>query len=130
MNQMTRQLVTVIVLLLVLTGLGFLVSKYDVSKLRTGTSTSQSTKDVKPVSYQGETGKTVLELLQRNHKVDTRDSSIGTLITGIDGVANVQTSATNGKAWIYYVDDQQGISAPNEAQTQDGQTVEWRYESY
>ncbi len=127
MNQVTRQAVTVIVTLLVLIGLGVAADNYNAKHPgTTGTQTqSQAQNQTASISYSGQDGKTVLELLQGNHKVETKDSSYGTFVTSIDGKAG-----TDNAAWIYYVDGKQGTVGANEAQTTHEQTIEWRYETF
>ncbi len=125
MKPLYRQIVTVVILLLVLVGLGAASGKIAVKKPAATTTTQTSTTKPQAISYQGEDGKTVLELLQRNHRVETKDSSFGTFVTAVDGV-----SQTDNSFWLYYVDGKAGEAAADKTTTQNNQTVEWRYESF
>lgn len=91
----------------------------------TPTTSQTSTTTIRPISYKGENGKSVLELLKRDHSVETIDSSFGVFVRSIDGVA-----AQESAAWIFYVDGAIAEGAADKAITQDGQTVEWRYETF
>jgi hypothetical protein len=122
MNQLYRQGIIILATLLVLIGLGALTSqwaqKYPISA-------STQSKVTKTVIYQGEDNKTALELLQKSHQVEVTESSIGTFVKSIDGI-----SQTENAYWLYYIDGQPGEVAADKAVTKNGQTVEWRYESF
>jgi hypothetical protein len=124
MKPLYRQIITVVVLLLVLVGLGVASSNLS-SKHQTPTTSATATTKPQTISYQGEDGKNALELLQRNHQVQTQDSSFGTFVTSIDNVAQTENSF-----WLYYVDGKAGDAAADKTVTQNGQTIEWRYESF
>ncbi len=122
-NTLIRQIVIVVLLLVVLIALGELFGRYS-STLPQPIGQSTQAPVTKTISYKGETGKNVLELLQRDHKVQTSDSSIGAIPTSIDGI-----QSDNNSFWLYYIDGKQGTVAPADAQTQTGQTIEWRYQT-
>lgn len=116
-----RQAIIVVATLLALVGIGALASQVAQRHPKVTTETNQ----VKPLSYQGEAGKTVLELLERNHVVQKQDTAYGTFVTSIDGVVQSENAF-----WLYYIDGSAATEAADKAVTQDGQTIEWRYETF
>ncbi len=126
MNSTYRQIVAAVIAVLILIGLGALSTKvaqrYPVTNRRPTTQTIQASPQT--ISYKGENSKNALELLKRNHRVETKDSSFGVFVTSIDGVAQ-----TDQSAWLYYVDGQIGQEAADKFVTSDNQTIEWRYEN-
>lgn len=126
MNQ--RQAIFTAILLAILIGLGALSGNY-ANKLPQASSLGNSSPVVTashaPVVTKGQTGKTALDVLKASHKVETTDSSFGTFVTSIDGIEGTQNSA-----WIYYLDGKEAVESPDKAQTTDGQTIEWRYETF
>jgi hypothetical protein len=123
MNSATRQAFVIGAILLVLIGLGALASQ--VAQNHSPTTTSPSSTVTKTITYKGEDGKTVIELLERDHRVEKRDSEYGTFVTTIDGIAQ-----TDNSFWLYYIDGQAATVAGDKAVTKNGQTIEWRYESF
>lgn len=104
------------------------------SLLGSWVSQNQSDKDVagienfqpiveKVVAYDGQDGKTALELLKEGRDVQTQDSSIGVFVTSIDGAANSEDTY-----WMFYVDDQLAPTGADQYQTQTGEKIEWRFE--
>lgn len=83
------------------------------------------TEVLQTVSYQGQEGKTVLELLEAGHAVETEKSDLGVLVKKIDGVGG-----DSGTFWLYYVDGQPAPMAADKYMTENGQQIEWRYEKF
>ena len=79
---------------------------------------------VQPVSYKGESGKNALELLKTQAVVVTQDSAYGPFVDSINGVQG----GTNGKYWAFYVNGKQSNVGANDYVTQDGDTLEWKFE--
>ncbi len=124
MNQ--RQAIFTVILLAILIGLGALTGKYaPKSPQASSVAPTSVTASHAPIVTKGQNGKHVLDVLKQDHKVETTDSSFGTFVTSIDGVQGTQNSA-----WIYYIDGKEAVEAPDTAQTTDGQTIEWRYETF
>ncbi len=127
MPTQTRRIVVIAVGLLVLIGLGSgagqLAKRYP-TRYGQNTSANNAAK-VAPISYPGEAGKTVLELLQRDHQVATVDSSLGAYVKTIDGI-----DGTGNAAWIYYINGATGVEGADKAVTTGDQTIEWRYETF
>jgi hypothetical protein len=78
----------------------------------------------KPVSYQGQEGKSALELLKSHVRITTQQSSYGEYVNTINGVQ----SGTDGKYWALYVNGKQTPIAAGNYITQAGDTVEWKFE--
>ena len=104
--------------------LGNHVSKKQADKTVAGTQIQFNPVVEKTISYDGQTGKTALDILKASHQVESQDSSIGVFVTGIDGTQNA-----DNKYWMLYVDDQLASFGADQFQTKDGQKLEWRYES-
>lgn len=92
-------------------------------KADTPTINSQATTQF---SQTGQDGKTVLEILRQDHKIETVDQgSLGVYITAIDGKA----VGPDG-FWIFYIDKKLGDMSVDKTYTTNTQTIEWRYEPF
>lgn len=81
--------------------------------------------DGRSVTYQGETGKTALEILESETTVGVEESAFGKFVTSIDGV-----SADSGSEfWAFYVNGELASEGAGTYQTSDGELIEWRLES-
>jgi hypothetical protein len=81
-------------------------------------------RDLRHVEYDGEDGKTALELLDDNgYDVSVEHSSIGDYVTAIGDVR-----ATKSTYWSYYVDGKLPNVGAGDFETKDGQHVEWKFE--
>jgi hypothetical protein len=97
-----------------------LYQKYPVRQ-KTDSAQQQST----TVSYQGEDGKNVLELLKAHATVETTtDPNLGEYVTSVNGVK----SGTDGKYWIYSVNGLAGSVGAGEQTTVSTDTIEWKLE--
>lgn len=79
----------------------------------------------KTLSYDGVNGKSALDLLKADHKVETQDSSFGVFVSSIDGTAN-----SENKFWMFYIDGKLSTISSDQYTTKDGEKIEWRYEAY
>ncbi len=70
------------------------------------------------ISYTGEDGATVLELLKRNHEVIESSG----FVEGIDGRVG-----SSNNYWLWYVNGQEGPVGAAEYKTKAGETIEWRF---
>lgn len=75
------------------------------------------------LTYIGEPGQSVLDQLKREAKVETKQSTYGTLVEGINGVMN----GTDGKYWLFYVDGQMADKGADAYITKGGETIEWTF---
>lgn len=87
------------------------------------TPTNNTTQSTDSLSYQGENGKTALELLKQKAQVETKDSSFGEYVTAING-----NDGDGQKYWLFYVNGKQASEGAGTYKTQDGETIEWRLE--
>ena len=79
----------------------------------------------KTITSDGQDGKTALDILKIDHKVETQDSSLGIFVVSIDGTANTDT-----KYWMLYTDGKLAPESADTYQTKNGQKIEWRYEAF
>lgn len=77
------------------------------------------------ISYNGKTGFSALEILQKITQVKTKESSLGTQIIAINGLEQ-----TNNKFWTYTVDGKVGNIGAADYQTKDGEIIEWKLSSF
>jgi len=76
------------------------------------------------VAYEGEDGKTVLELLHDHaESVVTEQQGEDQLVTAINGIEH----GVGGRYWIYYVNGQAGQVAASRMTTVGGDSVEWLF---
>jgi hypothetical protein len=75
------------------------------------------------LTYIGEPDVSVLDQLKRIAKVETKQSSYGTLVNSINGVVN----GTDGKYWLFYVDGQMADRGADAYVTKGGETIEWKF---
>lgn len=73
------------------------------------------------ISYQGQEGKTALELLKAKVQVETKDTSFGPQIMAINGI-----QATDKEFWLFSVNGQPASVGAHQYQTKDGDKIEWK----
>jgi hypothetical protein len=76
------------------------------------------------ITYQGEEGKTALELLKERAEVTTQTSSFGEYVESINGIKG----GTDNKYWIFYINGDAATVGAGEYQTQNDEVIEWRFE--
>jgi hypothetical protein len=78
------------------------------------------------VSYEGKDGKTAMQLLEKKHKVETKDyGEMGKFVISIDGV-----KATDGENfWAFFVNGQMATEGASTYQTKTGDKIEWKLEA-
>ena len=72
------------------------------------------------VAYNGMNGKTALTLLEKTHKVETKDYSYGKMVVSIDGVA-----ADSTHFWQFDVNGQMAPSGADTYTTKNGEKITW-----
>jgi hypothetical protein len=76
------------------------------------------------ITYGGETGRTVLELLEENAQaVETSGQGDALLVISINGIAN----GDGDRFWFYYVNGQPGQIAASAYETVTGDVIEWLF---
>lgn len=96
-----------------------------VDRALSGSNTAPAVQQVKQdaISYEGQVGKTAMELLKANYTVQTKESTYGEFVVAIEGMEG------NGpKYWLFYVDDKQSEVGASAYTTKDGEKIEWRLE--
>ncbi len=78
---------------------------------------------IKTITYDGQDGKTALEILKASDDVKSEDSSMGSFVTSIDGTEN-----TTDTYWMFYVNDQLSSVSSDQYQSKSTDKIEWRYE--
>lgn len=74
------------------------------------------------LAYQGQEGKTALELLETHASPQIKhDPKYGPMITGING-----TMQGNGKYWTFYVNGKMANVGAGSYQTKTGDKIEWK----
>jgi len=83
----------------------------------------QAVAAVSAISYDGQDGKSALDLLKENNQVNEQETSFGTFVTEINGIKN-----ENGSYWMFYINDQVSESSSDTYVTKNSDKIEWRYE--
>lgn len=87
--------------------------------------TPEKAEPQKKVSYQGEEGRSALELLKQKHEVETDTfDGIGEFVVSIDGVV-----ADDKHFWAVYVNDQLSQVGASEYITKLDDTITWKLEA-
>lgn len=73
------------------------------------------------VSYQGEEGKTALELLKSHTEVKTQKFDFGEMVQSING-----QDAGGKKYWTFYVNGKMAQVGAGDYQTKDSDKIEWK----
>lgn len=89
------------------------------------TETPDTSSETASISYFGEDGMTVLELLKEYaDDVVTQDSSLGEYVDSINGIVG----GTGGKYWLFYVNGEAATEGAATYQTRNTDIIEWRFE--
>ncbi|OGY27653.1 MAG: hypothetical protein A2802_01875 [Candidatus Woykebacteria bacterium RIFCSPHIGHO2_01_FULL_43_29] len=70
-------------------------------------------------------GQTALDLLSKTKSIEVKESSYGKLVESIEGVKN----NTDGKYWLYYINDQPASVGAGEYQLKPNDKIEWKFQS-
>jgi hypothetical protein len=110
-------IIAIVVLVFLLALAGWFISKYQ---------KTPQTENVYAyrVSYDCNSGQNALELLKTKANIKSKDSEFGVYVSSIDDIANSE----NG-FWMYYVNGQIGEVGADQYKCQDGDKVEWRFET-
>lgn len=82
----------------------------------------QNTQSVK---YEGETGRTALEILKERYTVETKEfSGIGEYVTSING----KKEDAGKNFWAFYVNGKQSQVGASQYPTKTGEVIEWKLE--
>ena len=83
---------------------------------------TEQTEPTTQISYQGEDGKTALELLKANADVKTtNDLSLGEYVTSING-----NDGGGTKYWLFYIDGKEAPEGADKYVTNSNEAIEWK----
>ena len=86
------------------------------------TTSQQATKPIDHLDYDGQDGKTAMDILKTKATVVTKSSSYGAYVDSIDGVAG----GSNGKYWTLYVNGDMSQVGADAYTTKTGDKIEWK----
>jgi hypothetical protein len=118
-DKMNRnKLIAVAVAVIVIVGAGYYIGS------NRGTENQQvaEVQDQKSVSYAGQDGKSVCDILKENHEVDSTESSFGEMVNSIDGLAS-----TDSEFWLYQVNGTSGEISCDQQMTTSSDQILWEY---
>ncbi len=81
--------------------------------------------DKKTVSYDGQDGKTALELLKALATTETESSAYGDFVTSINGLK----AESNKEYWSFYVNGAYASEGAGTYKTSDTEKIQWKLES-
>lgn len=120
---MKKTIITIVIVGLVV-GLGYMVFGNQATNKSTTTTVLSAEAKIN-ISYDGQDGKTALELLKTSGKnVETNKSSAGEYVTKIDG----QPVADAKKYWMFYINGQAATVGADQYKTKTGEKIEWKLE--
>jgi len=79
---------------------------------------------VSEISYQGQEGKTAMELLKASHQVEATPFDFGDMVTSIDGV-----KPDSSQFWAFYVNGQASMVGADAYQTKNGDQITWKLDA-
>ena len=92
---------------------------------RTYQNAARQLQNTQIVKYEGETGRTALEILREKYNIETKEfSGIGEYVVAIDG----KKEDTGKNFWAFYINGQQAQVGAAQYQTKTGEMIEWRLE--
>jgi len=113
-------IIAIIVVIIIAGVVGFLADKYNPK----AGGQKQAIASVQTIAYDGQEGKTALDLLKEKADIQAEESSIGSFVTEINGIAN-----SEDHFWMFYVNNDLAPVASDQYQTKDGDKIEWRFEA-
>jgi hypothetical protein len=84
-----------------------------------------SIQETKELTYAGQDGKTVYEILKGTHQVEADESSLGVLVKSIDGV-----SQTDKEFWLYDINGEQSNLGADKQETKSTDVVHWQLKGF
>lgn len=97
----------------------------DHSKQNTQVTQTQEKKQQDIISYQGDDGRTALDILKASYNVETKTyDGIGEMVTGINGV-----TPDSKHFWAFYVNGEQAQVGAGQYVTKSGDKVSWKLDA-
>ena len=132
MNKFALPIVVVVALGLI--GLGVVVTDDKAPTTAETSQTDQSIEDPgvvisldgKTVLYNGVAGEDALTTLRASASVETEESEFGEFVSAIEGVA----ADSSSEYWAFYVNGELASVGADSYIAQEGDTVEWKLESF
>ena len=94
-------------------------------KKSTQPTATAAVQQVKDVTYSGQDGKTVYDILKETHNVDASTSSMGVLVKSIDGV-----SQTDKEFWLYDVNGTESNVGADQQMTKSTDVIHWQLKGF
>lgn len=95
------------------------------SNQTTNTISATTAQPAKSITYQGENGKTVYDILKAKYTVKADQSSYGVLVKSINGL-----KATDKEFWLYSVNGKSGEVAADKQTTVNSDRITWEYKGF
>ncbi len=97
-------------------------TKKDINTQSTQQATESSEqKKTEYLSYQGEDGRTALELLKAQAEVEVKSSSLGDYVTSING-----NDGGGSKFWMFFIDGKESSVGAGTYITKSNENIEWK----
>ncbi len=117
MTKLTK-IISAVAVVLVIVGAG-----YYVTSSRSGSQPTQESKQKQTkISYSGQDGKSVCQILKETHQVESSESSYGEMVKSIDGLVS-----TDNEFWLYSVNDTPGDVSCDKKITTSQDRIIWEY---
>lgn len=113
-----NKIIAVIVAVVAIVGVGYYVA----SNRGADEQRVAEVQDQRSVSYAGQDGKSVCEILKETHDVESTESSFGQMVDSIDGLA-----ATDSEFWLYSVNGTAGETSCDQRMTNTSDQILWEY---
>ena len=128
MNQFFKvRRLEIFIIVVIIAVIGVIYALTRTATAPTGNNASDSAVQQVPsssISYQGMDGRNALDLLKVFHRVDTKDTSFGPMVVGIDGL-----EPDSSHYWAFYINGKMADVGAAQYITKNGDTLEWRLES-
>ena len=79
----------------------------------------------KEVTYEGKEGQNAFDLLRTKYKVESNSSSLGVMVTAIEGVRQ-----TDKEFWLYEVNGKQPDVGADKYMTKNGDQIRWQLKGF
>lgn len=126
MKKWQTGLLVIIILAIVVAG-GYIYKNRNNNSASTNTTTASTVnaEQSKVITYSGEDGKTVYDILKAKYSVDAKDSSSGVMVNSINGLA-----ATTSEFWLYSVNGTDATVAADKYFTKADDQIKWEYKGF